>query len=159
MVKEVANVSKDLYEKKLRRKKTENSTKHAKKSPKDGETSSSDSDSEKGTHAGPHAGAEDKVDADAWEDAATEVLKYDKYSGHVYWPSDPGRIIGSIKKLREGESGEQTSCYCRLHSHSVIKAKRNVPPMEDLLQWFADGCSLPNGKSGAEAHTDMYPTR
>ena len=66
-------------------------------------------------------------------------------------------IIGRIKELHAKTPKEAVSYYCRLHGRSPpLQRLHLAPSTASVLQWFARGQDLGNGRQHKDAHMRMF---
>lgn len=84
--------------------------------------------------------------------------RHDSTSGRVYGPG--GAYWGRVSIVRPGQRSESLSVYCSRHGCTICKrVSANLPGLHEILKWFADGQSVPAGRtSGLQSHhKQMWP--
>ena len=63
-------------------------------------------------------------------------------NGHVYLPSNPSHILGTLKRYDPDTAKERIFLNCRLHGCSKIIPISRAPEEAIMLQWFVEGSDL-----------------
>lgn len=77
-----------------------------------------------------------------------------------YAPPDarePNIRLARQSVLRPGTTGESGSIYCYMHKCKICRRVDKWPTGLAIQQWLKAGMDLPQGLSGKQRHTSMWP--
>ena len=78
---------------------------------------------------------------------------------HVEENGKLGEKLGRISMIKAGTRGEAVSCYCKRHQCKVMKRSLVAPAHNEILKWYEDGLSVPEGNhQGLKTrHKNLFP--
>jgi hypothetical protein len=93
----------------------------------------------------------------------SEGMFFDQDTGRVWTapPNTEGReFLGIISVIKSNTPQEAMSVYCSSHGCSVMKRMHACRSHDALLSWFAEGQSIPTGRSAGlqGKHKGKFPS-